>query len=148
MSEAAGAVPGARPAELGHIADLLRDDPVTHDRDGLDKLGLRLPGLADSVDTITRQVVQRGALLARMPAAHSAAFGTVASTWTIAARTDAAVEALLDGLEQAGAVPSGDGLTGSQVRLAFPPLRGVRAGGSGGRPDDMQTASLVRSRRR
>jgi hypothetical protein len=82
--------PDVRAAELGHIADLLRNDPVTHEGDELVKLGRRLPGLADTVDTITRQVVQRGALLARKPTINSsaAAFGT-ASSWAIAAHADA-----------------------------------------------------------
>jgi hypothetical protein len=140
--------PDLRATELGHIADLLRNDPVAHDWDELVKLGLRLPGLADTVDTITRQVVQRGALLARKPTINSAAaaFGA-ASTWAIATHADAAVEALLDGLEQAGAAPSGAGPTGSQARLAFLQLRSVRAGGSRQRPDDRQTAPPVHSRR-
>jgi hypothetical protein len=72
------------------LAALLRNDPVTHEGDELVKLGRRLPGLADTVDTITRQVVQRGALLARKPTINSsaAAFGT-ASSWAIAAHADA-----------------------------------------------------------
>lgn len=141
--------PDLRAAELGNIADMLRTESVTHRRDDVFQLGLRLPGLADTVDAITRQVVQRGDLLARKPATNSAAaaFGTP-STWAIAAHADAAVETLLDGLKQAGAVPIGTGLSGSQARRAFPQVRTVRTGASRQRLDERQTTISVRSRRR
>jgi hypothetical protein len=144
--------PDLRATELGHIADLLRTGPTTFDRDELSLLGTRLPGLADTIDNITRRVVHRGALLSKIQtidaATTRAGVFRAPVTWVTATLDDPAVEALLAGLGQAASSTQHAGNpTRSRVQLAFPKLTGVPTGTAPHHPDHAPSTKQVQRRR-
>ncbi|MDT5029372.1 MAG: hypothetical protein QOE61_5798 [Micromonosporaceae bacterium] len=144
--------PDLRATELGHIADLLRTDPTTFDPDELSLLGTRLPGLADTIDTVTRHAVRHGALLTKKTTIDTATtragvFRAIGS-WVPATLDDPAVEALLAGLGQAASpVQHAASHTPSRVQRAFPKLSGTLTGTPSQLPDCAQNTPQAQRRR-
>jgi hypothetical protein len=144
--------PDLRATELGHIADLLRTDPTTFNPDELSLLGTRLPGLADTIDTVTRHAVHRGALLTKKTtidtATTRAGVFRATGTWVTATLNDPAVEALLAGLGQAASpVLHTASHTPSRAGRAFPKLSVVPTDTPPQHPDRVQSTPQLRPRR-
>jgi hypothetical protein len=144
--------PDLRATELGHIADLLRTEPTTFDPDDLSLLGTRLPDLADIIDTVTRHVVRRGALLTKKTtidtATTRAGVFRATGTWVSATLDDPAVEALLAGLGQATSpVQHAGNHTPSRAGRAFPKLSVVPTDTPPQFPDRAQRTPQVQRRR-